>query len=88
MYKLPQLQHEFEVYQSLIGDGIPSVQWFETECDYNALILTQLGRCPLKIFQLLPPQVQLEDSPHFGRPDGMLYLLQFVTAHSVNSAIS
>ena len=40
---LPQLQHEFEVYQSLIGKGIPSVQWFGTECNYNALVLTQLG---------------------------------------------
>ena len=40
---LPQLQHEFEVYQSLIGEGIPSVQWFGTECDYNALVLTRLG---------------------------------------------
>jgi casein kinase I family protein HRR25 len=41
--QLSQLQHEFEVYQSLIGDGIPSVQWFGTEGDYNALVLTRLG---------------------------------------------
>ena len=41
--ELPQLQHEFEVYQSLIGNGIPSVQWFGTECDYNALVLSRLG---------------------------------------------
>ena len=39
----PQLQHEFEVYKSLSGVGIPSVRWFGTECDYNALVLTQLG---------------------------------------------
>src|ERR1700677_3462345 len=41
--ELPQLQNEFEVYQSLIGNGIPSVQWFGTECDYNALVLNRLG---------------------------------------------
>jgi hypothetical protein len=38
--QLLQLQHQFEVYLSLIGDSIPSVQWFGTECDYNALVLT------------------------------------------------
>lgn len=40
---LPQLQHEFEVYQNLISSSIPSVHWFGTECDYNALVLTRLG---------------------------------------------
>jgi casein kinase I family protein HRR25 len=38
-----QLQHEYEVYRSLTGIGIPSVQWFGTECDYNVLVLNQLG---------------------------------------------
>src|ERR1700683_5323717 len=40
---LPQLQHKFEVYKSLSGVGIPSIQWFGTECRYDALVLTQLG---------------------------------------------
>jgi len=39
----PQLQHECEVYRSLSGVGIPSVQWFGTECEYNALVLNRLG---------------------------------------------
>ena len=39
----PQLQHECEVYQSLSGVGIPSVQWFGTECEYNTLVLNRLG---------------------------------------------
>jgi casein kinase I family protein HRR25 len=41
--RLPQLQHEFEVYKSLSGVGIPSVKWFGTECGYDALVLTLLG---------------------------------------------
>jgi serine/threonine protein kinase len=40
---LHQLQHEFEIYKSLAGVGIPSVRWFGTECDYNALVLERLG---------------------------------------------
>jgi casein kinase I family protein HRR25 len=31
------------VYKSLSGVGIPSVQWFGTECGYDALVLTRLG---------------------------------------------
>ena len=41
--ELPQLQHESEVYKGLNGIGIPSVQWFGTECNYNALVLNRLG---------------------------------------------
>ena len=49
---LPQLQHEFEVYKSLSGVGIPSVQWFGTECDYNALVISRLGPSLEDVFNL------------------------------------
>jgi casein kinase I family protein HRR25 len=40
----PQLEHEVEVYGRLAGgQGIPSVCWFGKECNYNALVLQQLG---------------------------------------------
>jgi serine/threonine protein kinase len=48
----PQLQHEFEVYKSLSGVGIPSIQWFGTECDYNALVLSRLGPSLEDLFNL------------------------------------
>lgn len=39
-----QLQSEFEIYTALRGViGIPSVHWFGTEADYNALVIDLLG---------------------------------------------
>jgi casein kinase I homolog HRR25 len=40
--KRPQLEHESKVYKTS-GVGAPFVQWFGTECDYNATILDLLG---------------------------------------------
>jgi hypothetical protein len=40
----PQLEHEYKVYKSLAGyTGIPSVHWFGTEGEYNAMVLECLG---------------------------------------------
>ena len=40
----PQLEHEHEVYKSLAGGlGIPSIHWFRTEGEYNAMVLEHLG---------------------------------------------
>jgi serine/threonine protein kinase len=40
----PQLQYEHSIYKSLAGViGIPSVRWFGTEGDYNAMVLELLG---------------------------------------------
>jgi hypothetical protein len=40
----PQLEHEYKVYKSLAGGlGIPSVCWFGTEGEYNAMVLEHLG---------------------------------------------
>lgn len=42
--KHPQLEYETHVYESLAGGvGIPSVRWFGTEGDYNAMVLDLLG---------------------------------------------
>jgi casein kinase I homolog HRR25 len=46
-----QLEHEYQVYKSLKGGmGIPSVHWFGTEGDYNAMVLTLLGPSLKDIF--------------------------------------
>ena len=49
---LPQLQHKFEVYKSLSGVGIPSIQWFGMECNYNALVISHLGLSLKDVFNL------------------------------------
>ncbi|KAF8595057.1 kinase-like protein [Ceratobasidium sp. AG-I] len=42
--KHPQLEYESKVYKTLAGGvGVPFVQWFGTECDYNAMVLDLLG---------------------------------------------
>ncbi|KIM78110.1 hypothetical protein PILCRDRAFT_76040 [Piloderma croceum F 1598] len=38
-----QLEHEYRVYKSTGGIGIPSIRWFGMEGDCNALVLTLLG---------------------------------------------
>ena len=86
--QLPQLQHEFEVYQSLIGDGIPSVQWFGTECDYNALVLTRLGLSLEDLFNCCHRKFSLKTVLLLADQVVCVYLLRFVTAHSTNSAVS
>lgn len=44
MAKKRQLEYEARVYKALAGGvGIPSVRWFGTECDYNAMVLDLLG---------------------------------------------
>jgi hypothetical protein len=40
----PQLKSEARIYQHLNGGiGIPSLHWFGTEGDYNALVIDRLG---------------------------------------------
>ncbi|KAJ5979242.1 Casein kinase-like protein [Penicillium viridicatum] len=42
--KYPRLAYESHVYRSLAGGiGIPSVRWFGTEVDYNAMVIDLLG---------------------------------------------
>ncbi|KAG1845496.1 kinase-like protein [Suillus subalutaceus] len=44
--KHSQLEYESNVYKTLAGDsgvGIPFIHWFDTECDYNAMVLDLLG---------------------------------------------
>ena len=86
--QLPQLQHEFEAYQSLIGDSIPSVQWFGTECDYNALVLTRLGPSLEDLFNFCHRKFSLKTVLLLADQMVCVYLLRFVTAHSANSAVS
>ena len=41
--KHPQLEYESKVYKTLAGGvGVPFIQWFGTECDYNARVLDLL----------------------------------------------
>jgi casein kinase I homolog HRR25 len=39
----PQLAHEYNIYKSITGIGIPSIHWFGTEGNYNAMVLKCLG---------------------------------------------
>jgi len=39
-----QLEYESKVYKTLAkGIGVPFVQWFGMECDYNTVVLDLLG---------------------------------------------
>jgi len=47
----PQLQYEHSIYKSLAGGiGIPSVHWFRTEGNYNAMVLELLGPSLEEVF--------------------------------------
>lgn len=39
----PQLAHEYNIYKSIAGIGIPSICWFGTEGNYNVMVLERLG---------------------------------------------
>jgi len=49
--EIPQLERERDVYNNLNnGVGVPSVFWFGTEGNYNALVLERLGPSLHEIF--------------------------------------
>ena len=53
--KHPQLKNESKVYKTLTGGiGVPFVQWFGTECDYNAMVMDLLAVNPVMIVHKVP----------------------------------
>ncbi|CAE6456310.1 unnamed protein product [Rhizoctonia solani] len=55
-----QLRYESTVYERQSGVGVPSIWWFGSECDYNAMVLDLLSPSLEDLFNFYDCKFPLE----------------------------